>query len=853
VLAANVPAIGTGTWSINSGGGTFSDLNDAVASVSDIPPGISIYQWTITSGSCKPSVSSVEVTRDTANAVANAGEPIQVCADTASLNAVAALGATWTITSGSAVIADSNNPNTSVSGLALGQTTFTWTVPANGTCPETSASVTVTRNTPPSAAIAGDDEFICGTTYTLMATAPPTGTGVWEVVAGNATVDEPSNPLSSASNLDVGNNVFEWQVSSGSCPLETDQVTIAVGDTAFAGIDQVICDTIAQLDASLPVGLIGVWTVISGNASLADSSQANTSVIDLSDGENIFQWTISGGFCPDSTDQVTITRQCNTPPVIENDAFTLLEDSVVTGTILTENDFDPDSTTLVIDTNLVQSPSNGTIIINEDGTFTYTPDENFYGSDTVIVSVCDSGTPLPALCGNDTIIFTITPINDAPIVENEYVTGAPGSTVSGNVLDNDSDIENTTLTVNTDPIVNASNGTFTIQPDGSFTYEPDEGFIGIDTIVVAVCDSGFPLPPECVNDTIFITIQGETITANAGNDQTLCANVANLNATAAIPPATGLWTQVGGSAVIQEPTIASSSVSGLSIGQNTFVWAITSNGQTVTDTVIITVNQSPTPAFAGEDIQVCGTEATLQGNIPTLGTAVWTVVSGSGIISDSSAANILVSELSIGENQLQYTITLGECISSDLVNVLAFAQPTLSLGNDTSICTTQTEIELSVQGSGQGVWTVNSGSGVFSSDNPNLVSGLTVGANEFVYTIVNGACSISESVVITYLSAESSLCKPTEIFIPEGFSPDEDGVNDKFVIYGLNGKSVTLKVFNRWGNLVYESDNYQNNWDGVCTTGWILTGERLPEGTYYYLVQIEGESTTRKGYLTLWR
>jgi gliding motility-associated-like protein len=69
----------------------------------------------------------------------------------------------------------------------------------------------------------------------------------------------------------------------------------------------------------------------------------------------------------------------------------------------------------------------------------------------------------------------------------------------------------------------------------------------------------------------------------------------------------------------------------------------------------------------------------------------------------------------------------------------------------------------------------------------------------------------------------------------------------------LKGQRVTLKVFNRWGNLVYESDNYQNNWDGICTTGLILAGERLPESTYYYIVQIEGENETRKGYLTLWR
>ena len=73
------------------------------------------------------------------------------------------------------------------------------------------------------------------------------------------------------------------------------------------------------------------------------------------------------------------------------------------------------------------------------------------------------------------------------------------------------------------------------------------------------------------------------------------------------------------------------------------------------------------------------------------------------------------------------------------------------------------------------------------------------------------------------------------------------------VIYNLNGKTVSIEVYNRWGNLGYENDNYLNDWDGTATRGVVLTGENLPESTYYYLIQIEGESETRKGYLTLWR
>jgi gliding motility-associated-like protein len=106
---------------------------------------------------------------------------------------------------------------------------------------------------------------------------------------------------------------------------------------------------------------------------------------------------------------------------------------------------------------------------------------------------------------------------------------------------------------------------------------------------------------------------------------------------------------------------------------------------------------------------------------------------------------------------------------------------------------------------------------------------------------------------ITLLDDASAQCGGSDIFIPEGFSPDQDGSNDRFVIYNLNGKRVSIEVYNRWGNLVYENDNYLNDWDGTANRGVILSGENLPESTYYYLIQIEGESETRKGYLTLWR
>jgi gliding motility-associated-like protein len=81
-------------------------------------------------------------------------------------------------------------------------------------------------------------------------------------------------------------------------------------------------------------------------------------------------------------------------------------------------------------------------------------------------------------------------------------------------------------------------------------------------------------------------------------------------------------------------------------------------------------------------------------------------------------------------------------------------------------------------------------------------------------------------------------------FIPEGFSPNNDGVNDVLVLEGYkSGTVIKLQIFNRWGSEVFSSDNYQNDWNG----------DDLPSGTYYYILSAEGLIEEKVGYITLWR
>lgn len=88
----------------------------------------------------------------------------------------------------------------------------------------------------------------------------------------------------------------------------------------------------------------------------------------------------------------------------------------------------------------------------------------------------------------------------------------------------------------------------------------------------------------------------------------------------------------------------------------------------------------------------------------------------------------------------------------------------------------------------------------------------------------------------------------SNVCIPEGYSPNGDGINDRFEIRCIVGVPIRLEIYNRWGNIVYKSTDYKNDWDGKCSEG-IYVGQDLPAGTYYYIVNYTNNQFV--GYLTL--
>ncbi|HUX96633.1 MAG TPA: gliding motility-associated C-terminal domain-containing protein [Bacteroidales bacterium] len=134
-----------------------------------------------------------------------------------------------------------------------------------------------------------------------------------------------------------------------------------------------------------------------------------------------------------------------------------------------------------------------------------------------------------------------------------------------------------------------------------------------------------------------------------------------------------------------------------------------------------------------------------------------------------------------------------------------------------------------------GKWSIITGTADFDNDtrNDTKVTNLSPKLNSFLWTVTNGPCINKDTVNITI----------EEIIIPNGFSPNNDGINDVFEILGLdiNNQVVELSIVNSAGTEVFYSSNRNgndnwSNWDGKNSKG-----VDLPEGTYYYILKLESK------------
>ncbi|MER9397476.1 Ig-like domain-containing protein [Mesorhizobium sp. M0615] len=199
-------------------------------------------------------------------------------------------------------------------------------------------------------------------------------------------------------------------------------------------------------------------------------------------GTDSFTYKSSDGSAESNIATVALTINAanqNHAPLAIGDMATAAEDgSVVVPVLTNDSDVDGDSLTPI----LVTGPTNGTLTLNPDGSFTYAPNANFFGTDSFTYKASDG----IAESNIAIVALTITPVNDAPVAADDLASVAEGGSLVVSVLTNDSDVDGDTLT----PVLvsGPTNGTLTLNPDGSFTYAPNANFFGTDSFTYKAFD-----------------------------------------------------------------------------------------------------------------------------------------------------------------------------------------------------------------------------------------------------------------------------------------------------------------------------------------------------------------------------
>ena len=325
-------------------------------------------------------------------------------------------------------------------------------------------------------------------------------------------------------------------------------------------------------------------------------------------GTDSFVYEVSDGNGGTAQATVTLTvNPVNDPPVAVDDAYTLNEDTPLTATLgvddLLQNDSDVDGDTLTVNTTPVSGPANGTLVLNADGTFTYTPNADFNGTDSFVYEVSDGngGT------AQATVTLTINPVNDPPVATDDAYTlneDTPLTATLGvdDLLQNDSDVDGDTLSVNTTPVSGPANGTLVLNADGTFTYTPDANFNGTDSFVYEVSDGNGgtaqatvtltinPVndPPVAVDDAYTLT-EDTTLTTTLSiddlllNDSDIDGDTLSVNTTPVSGPANGTL-------VLNADGTFSYTPNADYTGPDSFVYEISDgNGGTAQATVALTV------------------------------------------------------------------------------------------------------------------------------------------------------------------------------------------------------------------------------------------------------------------------
>lgn len=202
-----------------------------------------------------------------------------------------------------------------------------------------------------------------------------------------------------------------------------------------------------------------------------------------------FRYTIadSDGALSGKATVILVVTAGNAAPVANHDAATMSEDQVISVNVLA-NDSDADGALQPASVQVVRQPAHGsTQVASTDGSIAYTPIRDFFGIDTLAYTVGDNSGMVsnPAL-----VVFTIAPVNDAPVARKDTAETSVDSAITIEVSSNDSDLDGSidlaSLAITSAP---AHGAVLVIPNSGAILYTPGSGFSGLDSLSYTIADN----------------------------------------------------------------------------------------------------------------------------------------------------------------------------------------------------------------------------------------------------------------------------------------------------------------------------------------------------------------------------
>jgi gliding motility-associated-like protein len=534
---------------------------------------------------------------------------------------------------------------------------------------------------------------------------------------------------------------------------------------------------------------------------------------------------------------------------------------------------------------IVTNGANGTAVVNSDGTITYTPKAGFTGVDEITYRICDNSTP--ALCSTAKVVYTVQPVTEPAktFATDDYNSTPAGSPVTGSVLANDGNTagESVSVTIVSGPT--ASEGTLVFNANGTYTFTPAPGFSGPVDVVYTVCSAS----NVCAKATLHLVVNPPPVLIPDFNATLVRLIVEGNVATNDVIAAGSTYGQpdpIIGANLVMNPDGTYSFDSDVP-GTYEYLVPVCAKGQTtncprvtlvisVTDPYALTnapvVNPDIVSVAAGATVTtnvLANDQATNDGKVlvistlaivngPTNGTAK---VNADGTITYTPVPGF------VGVDILTYTICDNSqpayCKTAKVYYTVGLATgKNLSASDDFAI-SKGGQVSGNVLGNDKSstgsaltataITNVDPAKGTFTlsptGDYKFTPSAGFVGPVDIVYSVcsADGLCT-KATLHITVLPVP-------EMIAPQAITPNGDGKNDTLIFRGLVALNIEnrLTIYNRWGNIVFSTGNYQNNWSGQTDNAFsaLASDSQLPDGTYYYVLDFFGSRPSLSNYVYL--